>query len=132
MSENIAIDASSTNYEITSDSPEAVVSWNGSHYSVIGKDDGETVYARGIPDEAVAYLIQEKVEEQRELAQHRSTKAPKAAELAEDDDVVFAITNEDGRDWGAIAACVWFVSMFAYGLYLIARGTLRTLTGDDK
>lgn len=137
MSENIAIDDGSIDYGITTDSPAALVSTNGKHFSVIGRDNGETVYARGIPDEDVAYMVAEKVNELRKEVKQQDNNAPKAEQLADDDDVLFAITLEDQDDWMLPAALVWTLTMLVYCAYLLARGTVRTAAraspwGDDQ
>lgn len=108
MSDNIDIDGSSNGFEITADSPTAYVSKVGQHYSVIGGDDGKTVYASGIPQEDTAGLVAEKINEMREAEQYDLN----AERVAEDDDVLFAITREDGDS--VLDYAIWFI----VGLYI--------------
>lgn len=100
--------------------PKALVSRIGDVYHVIGADSGETQYATGIEDEDAAYAMARAINEEREYDLN-------AERLANDDDVIFAITREE-RDAWVPGALKGLAAVAAIGLTVDAY---RRLTSDD-
>jgi len=132
--------ADSIDYDnLTEDDPKALVSGYGDTFHVIGMDHGETQYANDIPSETGAQLIAETINAARENNRADDTKfivagdetdtdfeppetfETNAERIAQDDDVLFAITREDPPEWAGklTGYAVWF------GIGLLIAGFLN-------